>query len=356
MRSRFDFLSTAGAVFCALGLFANTSSTYDIPLPGPAPRAQLEPIAGIGLPKDQRCGDCHAEIAAEWKRSLHHSAWENEYFAHAYSLEPLAFCRGCHAPQADPRTEPSEDAKHVGVGCTSCHVVPNGIVGTHAIAARENGHVVLADARMSTTAACARCHDFAFPSSRRPEIDRMQKTVSEHASSAHADKPCQDCHMPLVPSLQGPPHRQHDFRVFGDRDFMARAVIVNRAEIKGDAVHLDLALGTIGHAFPTGDLYRRVDVRVTAIDSKGNKFGAPSSRILRRTFGPAFEGPNKSVPIEREDDRLTGPKRVILPLPKGTKRARYEIVWQRLPPEMAKKFGMKMSLHEMVVGEGIVTL
>ena len=162
--------------------------------------------------------------------------------------------------------------------------------------------------------------------------------------------------MPLVPSRQGPPHRKHDFRVFGDRDFMARAVVVNRAEIKEDTLQLDLALGTIGHAFPTGDLYRRVDIRVTPIDENGKPFGLPTSRILRRTFGPAYEGPNKSVPIEREDDRLTGPKQLILPLPKGTKRARYEIVWQRLPPEMAKKFGMNIIRHEMVVGEGIVSL
>lgn len=354
VRSRFDSLSIRVALVGALLLGTKTSSTYDIPLPGPAPRGHLEPVAGIGLPKDERCGDCHEEIAAEWKRSLHRRAWENEYFEHAYALEPLAFCRGCHAPQAEPHAEPSAEARHVGVGCTSCHVVPAGIVGTQAIAARENGHEVLGDSRLATTAACARCHDFAFPGSRRPDVDRMQKTVHEHAQSAHAAKPCQDCHMPLIPSRQGLPHRKHDFRVFGDRDFMARAVVVNRAEIKNDALHLDLALGTIGHAFPTGDLYRRVDVRATALDRQGKNVGNPASQILRRTFGPAFEGPNKAVPIEREDGRLTGQKQLILPLPKGAKRARYEIVWQRLPPEMAKKFGMNMSVHEMVVAEGIV--
>jgi hypothetical protein len=306
------------------------------------------------LPKDNRCADCHAEIAAEWKQSLHHRSWENEYFAHAYAVEPLAFCRGCHAPLADPSSEPSPEAQHVGVGCTACHVVPAGIVGKQAMPARENGHEVLGDARLGTTAACGRCHDFAFPGSRRPDVDRMQKTMKEHAQSAHASKPCQDCHMPIVPSQKGAPHRKHDFRVMGNRDFMARAVVIDKAEIKDDALHLDLALGTIGHAFPTGDLHRRVDVRAMAVDGRGKTVGKGSSQVLRRVFGPAFEGPNKTVPIEREDGRLTGPKHIILPLPKGTTRARYEIVWQRLPPEMAQNFHMNMKDHEMVVHEGIV--
>jgi len=160
--------------------------------------------------------------------------------------------------------------------------------------------------------------------------------------------------MPVVPSQKGPPHRKHDFRVIGNREFMSRAVVIDKATIKDDALHLDLSLGTIGHAFPTGDLYRRVDVRAMAVDGRGKTLGKTSSQILRRTFGPAFAGPNKTVPIEREDGRLTGPKHLVLPLPKGTSRARYEIVWQRLPPEMAKNFGMNMSDHEMVVHEGIV--
>jgi hypothetical protein len=182
----------------------------------------------------------------------------------------------------------------------------------------------------------------------------MQKTMIEHAQSANSSKPCQDCHMPLVASQAGPPHRKHDFRVMGDNEFMSRAIVVDKAEIKDDSLHLDLLLGTIGHAFPTGDLYRRVDVRATAVDGSDKPIGNGSSYILRRTFGPAFEGPNKAVPIEREDGRLLGPKHIVLPLPKGTKRAKYEIVWQRLPPEMANKFGMKMNEHEMVVRKGIV--
>ncbi len=354
MRPRIE----SSCIFSALvvaGLFlAKPSSTYDIPLPGPAPREHGLTVAGIGRPTDERCADCHVEIAAEWRQSLHRAAWENEYFLHAYALEPLAFCRGCHAPEAHPSQEPSVEARHVGVGCTSCHVVSAGIVGTHGMAATQSGHEVIGDARMATAAACGRCHDFAFPATRRPEDDRMQKTMSEHAASVYSAKPCQECHMPLVPSQKGPAHRKHDFRVFGDREFMRRAVVVEGAKIQNDGLHLDLNLGTIGHAFPTGDLYRRVEVRATPVDSQGKTIGSPSVEVLNRIFGPAYAGPDQPIPREREDRRLTGPKQFILPLPGGTKRARYEIVWQRLPPVMAQKFRMKMSEHEMVVGEGIV--
>lgn len=354
MRLRLGLVSVKIALVGALLLASRTSSTYDVPLPGPAPRSPSSPLVGIGLPKDERCGDCHAEIAKEWQRSLHRAAWENDYFQHAYAVEPLAFCRGCHAPLADPAAEPGAEARHAGVGCTTCHVVPGGVVGPRAMAAQKDGHEVIGDARMSTPAACGRCHDFAFPGSRRPDIDRMQKTMHEHAQSAHSSKPCQDCHMPLVPSHQGPPHRQHDFRVIGNRDFMARAIVVKEAKIENDTLQLDLALGTIGHAFPTGDLYRRVEIRTTAVDKQGKPFGQTSSHLLQRSFGPPLEGPNKSVPIEREDGRLNGPKLVVLPLPKGTSEARYEIVWQRMPPEMAKKFGLNMNNQEMVVLEGLV--
>jgi len=352
---RFSFrLLPAAALVTSVLLSSRPSSTLDMPLPGPGPRAALVPVEGVGVPNDERCTQCHAEIAAEWRQSLHHRAWDNEYFQHARAVEPLSFCRKCHTPLVGSSAEPSPEEGHVGIGCTACHVVPAGIVGTHNIVRRDGGHEVIGDARLGTDAACGGCHEFAFPGSRRPDVDRMQKTLTEHAQSAHAAKPCQDCHMPRVPSKKGAAHRSHDFRVQGNKDMMVRAVVVDKAEIKDDSLHIDMRPGTIGHAFPTGDLYRRVEVRVFAVDAKDKPLGQPAVEILRRIFGPAHEAPHKTVPIEREDRRLTGPRQIVLPLPKGTSRAKYEIVWQRMPPEMARKFGMKMSDHEMIAVEGIV--
>lgn len=284
---------------------------------------------------------------------MHHRAWQNEYFVRAYAAEPLAFCRKCHAPGADPKAEPTEAAREAGVGCTTCHVVPAGIVGVHAMAAKEGGHEVLGDARIATTAACASCHEFAFPGPPGADVGRMQDTLGEHARSAASTSTCQDCHMPRVRSTGGGAHRGHDFRVQGDREAMAKAVVVEKAEIHEGELHLDLAPGAIGHAFPTGDLHRRVEVRAAALDAKGRELGE-SREVLGRTFGPVREGRNAFVPAERSDTRLVGRRSFVFPLPKGAQKARYRVVWQRLPPAMAQSFGMKMSDHEMVVLEGIV--
>jgi len=161
--------------------------------------------------------------------------------------------------------------------------------------------------------------------------------------------------MPKVPSESGGAHRSHDFRVQGDRDIMAKAVVVERAELGDGALRLEIAPGAVGHAFPTGDLNRQVEVRAAPVNAEGQTLGPNSREILGRTFGPIHSGPNTFVPAPRSDTRLFGRRTLVFPLPAGTRRARYQIVWQRLPPEMAARLGMKMSKHEMVVVEGVVS-
>src|SRR5262245_3846410 len=73
-------------------------------LPGPAPRERAEGYdAGV---ENARCEGCHADVAAEWRGSMHQRAWTDPVFLAAYALEPLSFCRGCHAPEADPERSP----------------------------------------------------------------------------------------------------------------------------------------------------------------------------------------------------------------------------------------------------------
>lgn len=379
MTPRAPLRALALALAGALLAIAGPAGTRDLPLPGPAPRARLEPVDGIGLPTDERCAGCHEEIAAEWRSSLHHRAWENPYFVRAYAAEPLPFCRKCHAPGADPSAEPPPAAREAGVGCTTCHVVPAGIVGVrgHARAqapasapasasasasalaqpAREDGHDVIGDARLATPAACGGCHDFALPGPPGFDAGKMQDTLGEHRRSAASTTTCQGCHMPLVPSQKAPggTHRSHAFRVQGDRGMLAQAVVVKGAELRKGEVRLEIAPGAIGHAFPTGDLHRQVEVRAAPIDPAGHALTAGSSEILGRTFGPARAGHGTLVRVQRSDTRLTGPRTIVLPVPPATRRARWQIVWQRLPPGMAARLGMVMSDHEMVVIEGVVT-
>lgn len=326
----------------------------ELPLPGPAPRPPIEPVAGIGLPTDAGCARCHEEIAAEWAGSLHHRAWQNVYFARSYATEPQPFCRKCHAPGADPAAEPPPAAREAGVGCTTCHVVSAGVVGVRAQPGREGAHVVLGDARLATAEACGACHDFPFPGPGRG-TGPMQDTLGEHRRSAASATTCQSCHMPEATSRAGGTHRHHGFRVQGDRAMLAQAVELKGAVLVKGELRLSLAPGAIGHAFPTGDVFRRVEVRALPIDAAGRPLGPPSIEILGRSFGPAPGGPAGVQRAQRSDSRLQGPRTLVLRIPEPARRARWQIVWQRLPPALAQRLGMEMSEHETVVLEGVVS-
>ena len=165
--------------------------------------------------------------------------------------------------------------------------------------------------------------------------------------------------MPKIPSragatTSGKSHRSHAFRVQGDRAMLARAVTLKRAELRNGEVRLEIAPGTIGHAFPTGDLYRQVEIRAVPIGPEGRELTAASREVLKRSFGPERFGQSSVARVETADSRLTGPRSIVLPVPPATRRARWQIVWQKLPPKLAAHLGMKMSDHELVVLEGVV--
>jgi len=164
--------------------------------------------------------------------------------------------------------------------------------------------------------------------------------------------------MLAVPSRGEPPgrtHRSHTFRVQGDRAMLAQAVELTGATLGKGEVQLAIAPGKIGHAFPTGDVFRRVEVRVEAMDAAGRALGAGATEILGRTFGPAPGGYEGVMRVQRSDSRLVGPRTLVLKVPAATRRARWQMVWQRLPPWLATRLGMAMSEHEMVVLEGTVS-
>src|SRR5690242_20472942 len=68
-----------------------------VPMPGPY-RGRL--AAAVAANAD--CISCHDDQAVEWRGSRHQQANTNSAYTHAFAIEPTAFCRGCHAPEADP--------------------------------------------------------------------------------------------------------------------------------------------------------------------------------------------------------------------------------------------------------------
>ena len=90
-------------------------------MPGPTSSA---PASGRVALNDG-CVRCHAAQALEWQGSQHRSAYADPDFQRAVAVERGRFCRGCHAPEADPTQIPSAAEGTMGVGCVTCHV-PDG--------------------------------------------------------------------------------------------------------------------------------------------------------------------------------------------------------------------------------------
>ncbi len=332
-----------------------------VALPGPAPRARREgtDVAAVNA----ACARCHAEVAAEWRGSMHRQAWVDPVFEEAYDIEPLAFCRSCHAPESDPESMPTAAAQDVGVACTTCHVQETGqgsvVVGAHGAPA-SSPHPVLADARMATTSACASCHQFDFP---RREGAPMQDTVREHASSRFASTPCQTCHMPQKKAANGRTWKSHAFSVISDPAMIRRAATA-RADRAGPRVlRVAIEPAGAGHAFPTGDMFRRLEVRAVAVDIAGAVVAQAPPVHLGRTFGDRLKGAHGFAMdrIELEDSRIAPPgagagTTVELRFPMSVRGAevRWQLVYQRMSTAMAASFGVEQALDEIVVAEGVV--
>lgn len=275
-------------------------------LPNDPPRALTAATGAEGAP----CASCHADVTEEWRRSLHRSAFTDAAFARAYAREPRTFCRDCHAPEGDAE---------VGVSCTSCHPVDERAPRPRA------GHPPLR-AATGASGACARCHEFAFDDERaRGALALMQSTVREHAASPSRETSCAECHMPRVDG-----HRSHRFGITRDPGALREAVRVEATRVGGSAVHVELRAVGVGHAFPTGDLFRRLQVSVETDDA-----GPPAAatRWLSRRFSTARASTGAVVVVETSDDRLEPgrPSEVLLDLgERGQQRAlRWKLEYHR---------------------------
>jgi len=239
-------------------------------------------------------------------------------FQRSFAEEPTPFCRNCHAPEtASPA---------IGVACVTCHD-PSGTGVVLAAPARTAPagaapHAVTRDAAFADEGACATCHDFAFPDAARRGGDglRMQRTVVEHRASRFADRSCASCHMPELPGGG----RGHGFAVASDPAMLRRAIVA-RAVRHDEHIEIDLTPGEVGHAVPTGDLFRRLVVFGEVV-GPDYQLVAHAERALARHF--RFEDDAQGTKAQREisDDRVAGPRRVELYL--GAYARGREITWR----------------------------
>jgi hypothetical protein len=349
--------STAAAVVAAIAGCGPEVDPIEPPaaaplraLPGPGPQRRepgFDPLA-----ENAACERCHQDIAAEWRSSMHKRAWDDGVFLAAYALEPLAFCRRCHAPEVDEARGPSDPGRHLGVGCVTCHVPGAAILGQGTLPPRDGAHAVVAATSAGATGWCASCHQFEFP---EPQDAAMQSTVEEHAESLHRDRSCQDCHMPRA---GGPAsrHKSHAFQTLSD-PAMLRAAVSAGAERSGDrSLTVTLRVEGAGHAVPTGDMFRRLEVRARAARGDDEQTAAPVvlSRVFRRE--QTSEGSRRR---QIGDTRLPAsgePQAVTLHFPRpieGTLIS-WEVAYRRMGPHEALLFGVDLSREEVILASGTV--
>jgi hypothetical protein len=257
-----------------------------------------------------------------------------------------------------PRSDAPPALAALGVGCVTCHVTDGGALPVTLSARRSGGaapHPVLRDAELATARACAGCHEFAFPiraPQDRPEL--MQSTVSEHARSGYPDVPCAGCHMPAT---AGPgSHRSHRFDLGPDGAMLREAVVARARRVAPSRIAVTLTPGRVGHAFPTGDLFRRLVVTAEVVGEDWLVLGA-DSRSLRRRFELRDAGYGQTVRRLLEDDRVGAgpPEPITLDVGEGG-RGRpiaWRVEYQRVEHPLGHDETSAVVADSVIVAEGV---
>jgi len=179
----------------------------------------------------------------------------------------------------------------------------------------------------------------------------MQSTLSEHAASPLAKVSCQSCHMPAVEggsSEQPKRHRSHRFEV--DDQLLRSALSVSAQRASNRAVSVTLTVTGAGHAVPTGDLFRRLEVRAR---SSG---GARASAVgLERRF-ELVASETGSERRQTGDERLVAdgiPQTVWLPFGANVENdtLHVEVVYQRMSDGLAARLGVTNEANQQVIAE-----
>ncbi len=277
----------------------SASPTRSERLPGPD-RAR----GHAALVENAKCVECHEQEAAEWRGSRHRLAFENRAFQEALAVEPAlsaSFCRGCHAPEADPTKPPSAELAALGVACVTCHVTePGAVVAPGHVAEQvpaddEMPHTVLRSPAFGHTGACASCHEFRFPFAPGDGDEAfMQTTLREHARSAAGDRSCASCHMPKRPG-----GRSHAFDV-REPTWLRAALDLSVEGTERGSVIVSVAQKEPAHAFPTGDLFRRVEVGAVLRSPNGQELARTRQYLARHLVLQ----PGRAGRVLERDDRV----------------------------------------------------
>jgi len=305
---------------------------------------------------NRECESCHRQEALEWRGSLHRRANVEPSYRRAFAREPMPFCRSCHAPEAVPYEPEPVDVGDMGVACVTCHVTDGPILAAPlpaGVSPREAApHAIVRDARFATADACASCHEFRFPTAHGDDdAGFMQTTVREHKASTASETSCAACHMPE----RSDGRRSHTFLGSRDVAFVRSAARVTARRVGNSEVQIRLEPKVSGHAFPTGDLFRRIEITVEAL-GPDRMVLSEARRYLGRHWGPRARGAGREL---LGDDRLRD-EPLVLTLDLGAQATGRPIAWRVAYQRVAHANGVDDADAtvdaEIVLGSGIFNL
>lgn len=304
-------LTMTTLVCCAWGLGAWTSG-------GRLPSSAPERTDASSVERNSACVRCHELEAAQWRTSRHRQSFVNQEFERAFAVEPLAFCRDCHAPEsASVRSDSADD---IGVACVTCHLAGESVLAAPKpfFSSGLAPHRLERRSDFAASGACRSCHEFSFgDDSRRRTPLLMQSTVSEHAASGET-RSCADCHMPAGSHLFG-----------ATRDPAAhQAAIRARAERTGPTtLRITLESNGVGHSYPTGDLFRRVRVSAEAVVDEF-RLVSQDEAFLQRRFGTGLDERNASIREQVDDNRIRPGSPSFIDLELGSQAHNARMDWR----------------------------
>jgi hypothetical protein len=291
----------------------------------PPAEPQLFPAGSFENP--ERCVNCHRDIYNEWTKSMHASAWTDQWYQADYMMgheetdgATDLLCGACHAPIAArtgqlPPADGSQfdETSKRGISCDFCHTVSRveemfnmGHVsepGNTKIGPRGDGRSLYHEVKTTNLHPkpefCGSCHMVIHPANGTHIID----TWRDYQQTDYAKQgiTCQNCHMTRTPgvtkspgraSLMGKTRDNIAFHAFTGGSSYAQDVMGNHAQAEmsreflraaaelkvtdqvteDGSLELNVEVHNVGagHKIPTGTTYIRIIwLEVIVTDSSG---------------------------------------------------------------------------------------
>jgi hypothetical protein len=300
----------------AMPLFAEARA----PLSGVVPPAQIRSLSATA------CRPCHEAQFLQWSGSRHAHAATNDLFRVSFRQEPMDWCKYCHAPlpeqvaalRAVRDIEPGRSRLvDEGVNCAACHVRDGEILAARpATAAALRAHPVRVTAELSASTFCGNCHQVNWPLTLKPfhySALPMQNTLAEFQRVSPPLRSCQTCHMP---------RGSHRFPGGHDVEWLRKTVSADIWLESGSLLHVRVRARGIGHRFPTGDPFRRLQADIC-------EDPACTEPVVSFSFGVFFR---------EKEGRQVLMRDTALPLPRGRDLESERQLSHRIKPAPAPLF------------------